>query len=234
MFFRASASERALILHNLLETPLKASARIPAARAARAIETLEMAAFAADIENFTLELGEALILPCAGSGAGGQRSRRRAAGLCRQGAGHAEPGFSAGAAVPQSRIRLLGARTSTGCRGCTTDLQRAIRPDHAGRVARLDHGGHPRQVPPRALRRRTPSRALGARPNSAGGATARRRTHRLECSGASHRSQDRSAERSAERFSTSQIEKMPPCPVLGLDDPGIRVEPDFLDETLFH
>jgi hypothetical protein len=63
MFFRASASERALILHNLLETPLKASARIPAARAARAIATLEMAAFAADIENFTLELGESLILP---------------------------------------------------------------------------------------------------------------------------------------------------------------------------
>src|SRR3977135_3908693 len=63
MFFAASASERALILHDLPETPLKASARIPAARAARAIETLEMAAFAADIENFTLELGEALILP---------------------------------------------------------------------------------------------------------------------------------------------------------------------------
>jgi len=63
MFFRANASERALILHNFLQTPLKASARIPAQRAARAIETLEMAAFAADIENFTLELGEALILP---------------------------------------------------------------------------------------------------------------------------------------------------------------------------
>jgi Uncharacterised protein conserved in bacteria (DUF2336) len=63
MFFAASASERALILHNLSESPLKASARIPAARAARAIETLEMAAFAADIENFTLEVGEALILP---------------------------------------------------------------------------------------------------------------------------------------------------------------------------
>jgi hypothetical protein len=63
LFFSAGASERALILHNLAETPLKASARIPAARAARAIETLEMAAFAADIENFTLELGEALILP---------------------------------------------------------------------------------------------------------------------------------------------------------------------------
>jgi hypothetical protein len=63
MFFRASASERALILHNLPETPLRASARIPAARAARAIETLEMAAFASDVENFTLELGETLILP---------------------------------------------------------------------------------------------------------------------------------------------------------------------------
>jgi hypothetical protein len=63
LFFGASSSERALILQNLLETPLKASARIPAARAARAIETLEMAAFAADVENFTLELGETLILP---------------------------------------------------------------------------------------------------------------------------------------------------------------------------
>ena len=63
MFSRASASERALILHNLQETPLRASARIPAARARRAIETLEMAAFAADIENFTLEIGETLILP---------------------------------------------------------------------------------------------------------------------------------------------------------------------------
>jgi hypothetical protein len=63
MFFGASAGERALILYNLQETPLRASARIPAARAARAIQILEMAAFAADVENFTLELGEALILP---------------------------------------------------------------------------------------------------------------------------------------------------------------------------
>src|ERR1700738_5220676 len=37
LFFGASASERALILQNLLETPLKASARIPPARAARGI-----------------------------------------------------------------------------------------------------------------------------------------------------------------------------------------------------
>jgi hypothetical protein len=63
MFFSATASERALILHNLAEAPLKPAARITAARTACAIETLEMAAFAADIENFTLELGEALILP---------------------------------------------------------------------------------------------------------------------------------------------------------------------------
>jgi hypothetical protein len=42
---------------------LKASVRIPVARAKRAIEILEMAAFAADLENFTLELGETLILP---------------------------------------------------------------------------------------------------------------------------------------------------------------------------
>jgi hypothetical protein len=62
MFFRANATERALILHNLAETPLRASARIPAARASRAVETLEMAAFAADVENFTLEVGETLIL----------------------------------------------------------------------------------------------------------------------------------------------------------------------------
>jgi hypothetical protein len=63
MFFSGSAGERALILHNLSEAPLKPAARITAARTARALETLEMAAFAADIENFTLELGEALILP---------------------------------------------------------------------------------------------------------------------------------------------------------------------------
>jgi hypothetical protein len=63
MFFSANASDRAAILHSLADTPIKASPRIPEARAKRAIETLEMAAFAADLENFTLELGESLILP---------------------------------------------------------------------------------------------------------------------------------------------------------------------------
>jgi hypothetical protein len=42
---------------------LKASPRVPAQRARRSIEALEMAAFVADVENFTLELGETLILP---------------------------------------------------------------------------------------------------------------------------------------------------------------------------
>lgn len=63
MFFSTGSSERAQILHNLADTPLKASPRIPAARAVRALQTLEMAAYATDIENFTLEFGEALILP---------------------------------------------------------------------------------------------------------------------------------------------------------------------------
>jgi uncharacterized protein DUF2336 len=63
MFFEATSSERAMILHNLQDKPLRASARIPITSARRAIETLEMAAFAEDIESFTLELAESLILP---------------------------------------------------------------------------------------------------------------------------------------------------------------------------
>ena len=63
IFFRADGSERVSILHSLAETPLKAAPHIPEGRAERAIETLEMAAFAADVENFTIELGETLILP---------------------------------------------------------------------------------------------------------------------------------------------------------------------------
>ena len=63
MFFRAGASERALILHNLAQTPLKAAPRIPTARAKRAWQILEMAAIAGDVGNFTLELGDSLILP---------------------------------------------------------------------------------------------------------------------------------------------------------------------------
>lgn len=63
MFFAARSSERAQILLNLAQTPLKPSARISDARAARAMHILEMAAFAEDRENFARELGEALLLP---------------------------------------------------------------------------------------------------------------------------------------------------------------------------
>jgi len=63
MFFRASGSERVSILHSLANTPLRAAPRIPDKLTKRAIETLEMAAFAADVENFKLEVSESLILP---------------------------------------------------------------------------------------------------------------------------------------------------------------------------
>ena len=63
MFFRANASKRAQVLYSLAETPLKPALPIPAARAKRAVETLEMAAIAGDAENFAIELGESLILP---------------------------------------------------------------------------------------------------------------------------------------------------------------------------
>ncbi|WP_375307852.1 DUF2336 domain-containing protein [Bradyrhizobium sp. A11] len=63
MFFGAGPSERALILHNLAQTPLKAAPRIPTVRAKRAIQILEMAAIAGDVESFALELGDSLILP---------------------------------------------------------------------------------------------------------------------------------------------------------------------------
>src|ERR1700744_5700084 len=62
LFFGASSPERTLMLNNLFEMPLKASPRVPAHRAARSIEALEMAAWVADVENFTTELGETLIL----------------------------------------------------------------------------------------------------------------------------------------------------------------------------
>jgi hypothetical protein len=63
MFERADSGERAAILHNLAASPLKASPRVPQSRATRSIAALEMAAFVTDVENFTRELSETLILP---------------------------------------------------------------------------------------------------------------------------------------------------------------------------
>lgn len=63
MFFAADSSKRAAILFHLTDAPLKTASRVPAPRAAQAIQILEMAAFAVDTENFALELSDALILP---------------------------------------------------------------------------------------------------------------------------------------------------------------------------
>lgn len=62
MFFGANARERALMLGNLPETPLRPAPRIYSPRAHRALEALHMAAFNSDLDNFTRELGDVLIL----------------------------------------------------------------------------------------------------------------------------------------------------------------------------
>ena len=119
MFFTRQRQRARLILHNLADTPLKASARIPAARAARAIETLEMAAFAADIENFTLELGEALILPSriaaqvVNDPAGEPLACAAGRSTCRARSFSGCCCFSSPNSAPPCT-------PSTGCHGCTT------------------------------------------------------------------------------------------------------------------
>jgi hypothetical protein len=62
MFLRAGANERVAILNNLAESPLRPATYIPHERASRAVDALQMAAFVTDIEIFTSELGESLIL----------------------------------------------------------------------------------------------------------------------------------------------------------------------------
>ena len=219
MFFTANARERAQILHNLNETPLKASALIPAARARRAIETLEMAAFAEDTDSFAIEIGEALILPT-----------RIAIQVVKDPGG--EPLACAARALDMpsaafqrilmflSGIRLLGAQCLPAV-AALRPADRAFRAGHPRGLARLDHGGGPGQVPPRPLRRRTPARALGTGPDPPRRATGRSR---------------RAANRRAglRALGSRQIEKMPSCPVLGLDHPGVGIELDFPDQALFH
>jgi len=63
MFTAASSKERAKILENLLDAPLKPSAKVDPKRAARALAALEGAAMVADAQAFTAELADALILP---------------------------------------------------------------------------------------------------------------------------------------------------------------------------
>jgi hypothetical protein len=63
MFTAATALERVRILQNLSEAPLLPAVRPGPRRAARAVETLEMAAFACDTESFSIELSNVLLLP---------------------------------------------------------------------------------------------------------------------------------------------------------------------------
>ena len=226
MFFAAGASERALILHNLADTPLKASPRVPAARAARALHILEMAAFAEDTENFALELGEALILPQRIAeqvvhDPGGEPLACAARALDMPSAAFQRvllflnPEF--GSSV-QQRLSVVAA---------VRPLERTIRAGDAGRMARLDHGGHPRQIPRHAVRRRTPSRAGGNIANPA-------RRAAWNCAGRAHRHRRGCGSVKRRCSGLRDIQKMPPCPVLGLDNPGVGIEPQFLGEALLH
>ena len=145
MFFGADASQRALILHNLAQTPLKAAPRIPTVRAKRAIQILEMAAIAGDVENFTFELGDSLILPSRVAAADRRRCRRRGARDRSPRARHAEPELPAHPLVLQAGDRQLG-----GCGlpavAALRPPQRPLRAGDARRLARLDARRHARQI----------------------------------------------------------------------------------------
>ena len=165
MFFGASASERALILYNLhgnAAAGLGADSRCP--RGARDPDTGN-----GGIRHRRRELhagvGRGPDIAGADRGPGGQRSRRRAAGLRGKGGGYAERRVPARAAVPQSRIRIFGAQCLPIV-APVRPLERTIGADHAGGMARLHARGHPRKIPSIAVRRRTPShpRQRPARP----------------------------------------------------------------------
>jgi hypothetical protein len=63
VFAAAKGLERVRVLQNLDSSPLMPAVRPGPRRAARAVETLEMAAFACDGESFALELSSVLLLP---------------------------------------------------------------------------------------------------------------------------------------------------------------------------
>jgi uncharacterized protein (DUF2336 family) len=63
VFAAAKGLERVRVLQNLDSSPLMPAVRPGPRRAARAIETLEMAAFAGDLESFAFELSTVLLLP---------------------------------------------------------------------------------------------------------------------------------------------------------------------------
>ncbi len=261
LFFGAGSSERALILHNLSDTPLKASPRIPAARGARAIETLEMAAFAADVENFTLELGESLILPwkvasqvvddpggeplaCAAKALGMPSPVFQRVLLFLK----PEIGTSVHTVYRLSRLYDgLSERSAlimlAAWRGSTMAVTRAkYRPtlydDERNRARPAAAQNHPATQLPgigavrgRARKARGASKSIFERSMPSDVIRERIPVHlkkTRENKGPEPRSDHQN------RSGSRQIEKMPPRPILGLHDPDIRVESDFLLEPLFH
>ena len=141
-------------------------------RQARAIETLEMAAFAADVENFTLELGETLILPA-----------RVAAQVVNDPGGEplacAAKALDMPSAVFQRVLLFLNPEFGSSVNNVYRLSRLYDRLSERSALIMLaawrgsTHGGHPRQIPARALRRRTPSRPLGAGADPPGGAARR-------------------------------------------------------------
>jgi hypothetical protein len=63
MFAAAKGLERVRILQNLDSSPLVPAVRAGPRRSARAIETLEMAAYACDTDSFAFELSSVLLMP---------------------------------------------------------------------------------------------------------------------------------------------------------------------------
>ena len=120
MFFSANSSERALILHNLVRNAAAGFGAHPGgARGARDRDAGD-GGLRCRHRKLHARTQRGADFAGADRGAGGQRSRRRAARLRRARAGHAERGVSAGADVSQSRVRVVGSPMSIGCRGCTT------------------------------------------------------------------------------------------------------------------
>ena len=117
MFFRADATQRAMILHNLAQTPLKAAPQIPTVRAKRAIQILEMAAIAGDIENFTYELGDSLILPSRVAAQIVDDAGGEALAVAARALDMPSPNFQRILLVLQAGDRQLRGTTCTGCRG---------------------------------------------------------------------------------------------------------------------
>ena len=187
-------------------------------RAERAIETLEMAAFAADVENFTLELGETLILPWqiatqVVNDPGGEPLACAAKALDMPSAVFQrvllflKPEFGTSVHTVYRLSRLydrLSERSAlimlAAWRGSTMAVTRAKYRPALYDDERIARARHPR----RPAQRRNRGAAVAPRTGSQG---------------------------ARGQLSPRQIEKVPPCPVLGLDDPGIRIEPDFLRQV---